>query len=176
AEPRSVRHSASKSGPAARWIAPSTPPPPSSVRFAALTMASTPSVVMSAIAISSRVGPTAAAMSGEILRTADIAVNLSRPFGARFRAEIDRAFHADIVEVLDKKPPRPALTAHMKHVEEVIVIGKSAVGIELGAKAIEHNAVNIDPPILSGPNAARQLSLIDQSRHEVDCAIFADQR
>lgn len=35
-------------GPAARWIAPSTPPPPSSEVLAALTMASTASVVMSA--------------------------------------------------------------------------------------------------------------------------------
>ena len=31
AQPPSVRHSASSSGPAARWIAPSTPPPPSRV-------------------------------------------------------------------------------------------------------------------------------------------------
>src|SRR5262249_56339144 len=109
AEPPSVRHSASKSGPAARWIAPSTPPPPTSVRFAALTMASTLSVVMSAIATSSRVGPTAAAIRGEILGTADITVNLSRPFGARFRGEIDRAFHADIVQVLVKEAPSPTL-------------------------------------------------------------------
>src|SRR2546427_3850030 len=43
-----MRHSATSSGPAARWIAPSTPPPPSSDEFAALTMASTESVVMSA--------------------------------------------------------------------------------------------------------------------------------
>src|SRR5215469_6511471 len=46
--PRS-RHSSSRSGPAARWIAPSTPPPPSKDEFAALTIASTRSVVMSAL-------------------------------------------------------------------------------------------------------------------------------
>src|SRR5574339_1097993 len=45
--PPSVRHSASSPGPAARWIAPSTPPPPRSDGLAALTMASTASVVMS---------------------------------------------------------------------------------------------------------------------------------
>jgi hypothetical protein len=39
-------------GPAARWIAPSTPPPPRSAPFAALTMASVSSVVMSAVTIS----------------------------------------------------------------------------------------------------------------------------
>src|SRR6202022_4192388 len=40
-QPPSLRHSARSSGPAARWIAPSTPPPPSSEVFAALTIAST---------------------------------------------------------------------------------------------------------------------------------------
>src|SRR5512144_3197619 len=50
--PPRVRHSASSSGPAARWIAPSTPPPPSSELLAALTMASTASVVMSVRMIS----------------------------------------------------------------------------------------------------------------------------
>src|SRR5215210_7221375 len=57
-QPPSVRHSASNSGPAARWMAPSTPPPPSKLSFAALTMASTSSVVMSATTISSRAEPT----------------------------------------------------------------------------------------------------------------------
>src|SRR3954467_14089281 len=47
-QPPRVRHSCSSSGPAARWMAPSTPPPPSSDWLAALTMASTARVVMSA--------------------------------------------------------------------------------------------------------------------------------
>src|SRR5262245_42902654 len=47
-QPPSRRHSSSSSRPAALWMAPSTPPPPSRVEFAALTMASTVSVVMSA--------------------------------------------------------------------------------------------------------------------------------
>src|SRR6266702_3536509 len=42
-----MRHSMASSGPAARWIAPSTPPPPSSDALAALTIASTCSLVMS---------------------------------------------------------------------------------------------------------------------------------
>src|SRR4051794_30381406 len=47
-QPPSERHSSSSSGPAARWIAPSTPPPPRRLEFAALTIASaSPSVVMS---------------------------------------------------------------------------------------------------------------------------------
>src|SRR5882757_7916124 len=56
-QPSSVRHSATSSGPAARWIAPSTPPPPRSDVLAALTMASTPSVVMSATMTSNRAPP-----------------------------------------------------------------------------------------------------------------------
>src|SRR6266850_5676478 len=40
-------HASRSSGPAARWMAPSTPPPPSSVSFAALTIASIASAVMS---------------------------------------------------------------------------------------------------------------------------------
>src|SRR6201990_2955781 len=48
AQPPSGRHASSSSGPAARWIAPSTPPPPSSDEFAALTIASaSASLVMS---------------------------------------------------------------------------------------------------------------------------------
>ena len=41
------RHSASTAGPAARWIAPSTPPPPSSPGLAAFTITSTSASVMS---------------------------------------------------------------------------------------------------------------------------------
>src|SRR5919204_1182034 len=46
-QPPSSRHSARIDGPPARWMAPSTPPPPSSVEFAALTIASTSCSVMS---------------------------------------------------------------------------------------------------------------------------------
>ncbi len=49
-----IRHSANNSGPAARWIAPSTPPPPSREVLAAFTIASTASVVMSSCRISMR--------------------------------------------------------------------------------------------------------------------------
>src|SRR5262249_918929 len=58
-QPPSVAQAARSSGPAARWIAPSTPPPPSSVRLAALTIASTSSQVMSPSTISIWSGMTA---------------------------------------------------------------------------------------------------------------------
>ena len=46
-QPPSGAQAARSSGPAARWIAPSTPPPPSSDELAAFTTASTRSLVMS---------------------------------------------------------------------------------------------------------------------------------
>src|SRR6266404_4730441 len=47
AQPPSVRHSSRIWGPPARWMAPSTPPPPSSVVLAAFTITSVAWVVMS---------------------------------------------------------------------------------------------------------------------------------
>ena len=47
AQPPSRRHSSRIVGPPARWIAPSTPPPPSRDSFAAFTIASTSCCVMS---------------------------------------------------------------------------------------------------------------------------------
>ena len=46
-QPFRRRHSRRRSGPAARWIAPSTPPPPRREVLAAFTMLDTESVVMS---------------------------------------------------------------------------------------------------------------------------------
>src|SRR6202034_4788050 len=78
-------------------MAPSTPPPPSKLRLAALTMASTASVVMSATQISIRAAPTSAMSSAG---ASGIKRSLSRPLGLRFGLQIHRALHADIVEML----------------------------------------------------------------------------
>src|SRR5690348_7095043 len=51
---RNARHSSRIAGPPLRWIAPSTPPPPSSDELAALTIASTRSAVMSPVTSSIR--------------------------------------------------------------------------------------------------------------------------
>ena len=52
---RMRRHSARIAGPPTRWMAPSTPPPPRSDEFAALTIASTACSVMSPCTISIRI-------------------------------------------------------------------------------------------------------------------------
>src|SRR5580692_595868 len=99
-------------------MAPSTPPPPRKALLAALTMASTASVVMSATQISIRAAPISAMSSAG---TSGIKTSLSRPFGLRFGLQIHRAFHADIVEMFVKEAAGGALAADVQHVEEIIV-------------------------------------------------------
>src|SRR6478736_3859106 len=113
-----MRHSATRSGPAARWIAPSTPPPPSSERLAALTMASSASVVMSPTQTSIRAEPISAASSGF---TSGMSAILSRPFGLRFGAQVDGALDPDIGEVLVEKPPRGPLAVGAQHFKEIVI-------------------------------------------------------
>src|SRR5580700_1801652 len=154
-------------------MAPSTPPPPSKLRLAALTMASTASVVMSATQISIRAAPTSAMSSAG---ASGIKPSLSRPFGLRFGLQIHRALHADIVEMLVEETPGGALAADMQHVEKIEVGGKLAEGVEMGAEAVEHDAMHVDAAILPGPNAARQLALVDQTGDEIDGAVLTDER
>src|SRR5436190_1411594 len=155
-------------------MAPSTPPPPSSDWFAALTMASSLSVVMSATQTSSRAAPTSAVISG--FASAMAAARLSRPFGLRLGAQIDRAAHPDIVEVVVEEAPRGALAVDPQHLEVIVVGRHLADGVEGGADRLEDDAMHIDAPVFPGPGAARQAALIDQAGDEVDGAVFADQR
>src|ERR1700752_3229291 len=130
-------------------MAPSPPPPPRSVRLAALTMASAASVVMSATQTSSRAGPIAAPASEAILAIATgTRPSLSHPFGLRFGAQIDRAFSAEIVQVLVEETPRRALAADMEHVEEIVVGRKPAECVEMRTEAIKHDAMDVDTAIL----------------------------
>src|SRR5512144_64654 len=64
-QPPAAAHAAASSGPALAWMAPHTPPPAASISLAALTMASTRSVVMSTIrATSSSMAGSSARRSG----------------------------------------------------------------------------------------------------------------
>src|SRR5207302_9823303 len=128
-------------------------PPPSKLRFAALTMASTASVVMSAMQTSNRAVPTAAVTRGEMAgMAADMAANLSRPLGLRLGTQIDRAFYPDIVKVLVEEPASRALSADVEHVEKIVIGRKLAECVEVRTETIKHDAVNVDAPILSRPN------------------------
>src|SRR5689334_4475936 len=140
-------------------------------------MASAASVVMSATQTSSRTAPMPAPASEEILAiAAGTRRSLSRPFGLRFGAQIDRALHADIVKVLIKEVPRRAFAAEMEHVEEVVIGRKSAGCVEMRAEAVEHNPMHVDAAIFARADAARQPALIDQPRHEIDGAVLGRQR
>src|SRR6202035_4871310 len=136
-------------------------------------MASTVSVVISATQISSRAAPTSAMSSAG---TSGIGPNLSRPFGLRLSRQIHSALDADIVEMLVQETAGGALAADMQHVEEIVVGRKPAEGVEMGAEAVEHDAMHIDAAILPGPGAERQLALVDQAGDKIDGAVFADQR
>src|SRR5258708_38460021 len=77
--------------------------------------------------------------------------------------------------MLVKETARGALAADVEHFEEIVVGRELAEGVEMGAEAVEHDAMNIDATILPGPGAARQLALIDQASDEIEDAVFADQ-
>src|SRR5579863_8422001 len=99
-------------------MAPSTPPPPSNVRLAAFTIASSENVVMSATQMSSRVDPICADKSGDTL---SINRNVSRPLGLRFGEEIHRTLDADIVEMVVEEPARGAHAIDAQRFEKSVI-------------------------------------------------------
>ena len=127
---------------------------------------------MSATQTSSRAAPTSADKKRRYIGHARLAV--SRPLGLRLGPQIDGALHADIVEMLVEETPRRALAADVQHFEEIVVGRELAERVEMRAEAIEHDAVDVDAPVLAGPGAARQPALIDQAGDELDGAIFVD--
>src|SRR3984893_15956117 len=154
-------------------MAPSTPPPPSSERFAALTIASSASVVMSATQTSRCAAPTSAESSGFV---SGMSAMLSRPLGLRLCPQVDGAFHADIGKVCVVKTPRRPLAVRPQHFEEIVVGRQSRGCVELRTEAIKHDAMHVDAAVLAGPDAARQTALIDQARDKFHGAVFRDQR
>src|SRR5579871_586156 len=175
-QPPRVRHSASNSGPAARWIAPSTPPPPSSERLAALTMASTSSVVMSPTATSSCAPRWLTDCNMEDGGIGGDSSLRSRPLGLGLGAQIERAAHSDIVEMGVQEMPCGAASVGMEHAEEV-VIGRQLGGGGVGLVPVaQHDAVSIHPAVLAGAEAVRQAAPVDLSRDERDGAVFGEQR
>src|SRR5262245_46673063 len=167
-QPPRLRHSSSSSGPAARWIAPSTPPPPSKVRFAAFTMASTERVVMSATRMSQVAGPIAKVRSGEGIRPSYhtcLAAALRpgraplRPLGAGLGGEVDRRALADIVEMLAEEIARRGAPALEQHFEEIEVGAQLALGGQLAEGRVERNPVHVDAPVLARRGAVRQAAL-----------------
>src|SRR5262249_12112519 len=169
AQRASVLHSASNSGPAARWIAPSTPPPPSRVRLAAFTIASMGSVVISATTISRTVFPISALRS-----VMDATISRGRVPGRCFK--IDARAHTDVVIVRVKKAPRRAPAVVAQHFEEIVVGVEPAGCVERLCGTGKGDTVYIDAPIIPLPNTAWKLALVDQLPDECDAAQFRHQR
>src|SRR5262249_9000487 len=162
-------------------MAPSTPPPPKSARLAALTTASTASVVMSATRTSIRVDPMVAVTIGSVMTTTLAQVGVARArdlrqLGAALGGYVHRAAIADVPEVRAQELAR-SLGAPVAQLEEEVI-----VGIELGAcgeiveDGVERDPVHVDPAILAFALAARQAALVDQPGDEIDRTGLRHQR
>src|SRR5579863_6222493 len=101
---------------------------------------------------------------------------VSSPLGLRLRSQVDGGLHADIVKMLVEETPCRSLTGDLEHFEKIVISRKLTESVEMGAETVEHDAMNVDAPVLSRSDAARKLALIDQPGDEVDGAIFADKR
>src|SRR5688500_6485667 len=110
-QPPIVRHSCSSSGPVARWIAPSTPPPPSRLVFAALTIASICNATMFASRASSlpcitpprRLPPTGREPLFDLVETigAPERFAVDHDIGRAEHAARNRGVHFDLEPLLD---------------------------------------------------------------------------
>src|SRR5215472_12217037 len=163
-QPPSVRHSTSSSGPAARWIAPSTPPPPSSDVFAALTMASTLRVVMSATMTSNRAVPIWRAASAA--KASDRRVDRDAPVGKQLLQFAGLEHLADDVAAADKL----ALDIELRNGRPVRV-GLDAVaqlgGLQDVQALIADTDVVEDLHHLAGKTALRKLRRALHEQHDV---------
>src|SRR5947209_711491 len=145
-------------------MAPSTPPPPSSERFAAFTIASSGNVVMSATRMSQVAGPTAKVRRGEGSKL--------RPLGLGLFAQVHRTPHADVRVVPVEKRLRRLRAALLQHLEEIEIRIELRSGRQFSERLVERNAMHIDAAVFTFSHAARQLPLVDQPRHEIDRAEF----
>src|SRR6185312_7327167 len=150
-------------------MAPSTPPPPSSERLAAFTMASASSVVMSATTMSRTVWPISAASA--VMRT-----SLSRTGGTGRRLKLQGGAHTDVVIVRVQETTRCTAPVGAQHFEEIIVGAEPAGCIQRLRRPRKGDAVNVNPPVLSVTGTARQLALVDQLADERNAAQFRHQR
>src|ERR1700683_4154166 len=101
---------------------------------------------MSATQTSSRAAPTSVPRSGGAFV---IGARPSRPLDLRLCPQIDGAPFADIVKMLVHEAPRGTLAAQAQHLEEIIVRGELAEGVEMRTEAFEYDAMNVDAPVFA---------------------------
>src|SRR6185312_7905819 len=140
-------------------MAPSTPPPPSSERFAAFTMASTSSDVMSVTTMSRTVWPISA-------ESAVMRASISRAGRSGCGLKFQAGAHTDIVVVRVQETARGAAAVGTQHFEEVIIGVEAAGVIQRLRRPRKGNAMNVNPSVLPVTSTARQLALVDQLADE----------
>src|SRR5262249_24528261 len=150
-------------------MAPSTPPPPNSERLAALTIASTSSVVMSATMISRVVWPTSAVSS--LIRA-----SISRGRAFRCRLKVNGGAYPNVVIMRIEEPTCSTPAAGAQHFKEIVVGVEPAGGGQRLRRSSQRNPMHIDPPILPRARTARQLSFVDQFADESEPAQLGHQR
>src|SRR6185437_265743 len=150
-------------------MAPSTPPPPKSDELAALTIASTSSVVMSATTMSRCVVPISA-----VSKVID--ATLSPVLGICLRLEIQAARYADIVVMRVEESARGTAPVISQHLEEVVIGVEPDAGVERLGRALERDPMEIDPPVLARLCSARQFAFVDQLPDEGKPTQFRHQR
>src|SRR6476646_7499222 len=149
-------------------MAPSTPPPPSSERLAAFTMASTSSVVMSATTISRTVWPISAA-------SAVMRASLSRAGRTGRGLKFQTGAHTDVIVVRVQETARGATAVGTQHFKEIIVSTEPAGGVQRLRRPCKGDAMNVNPPVLPVTGTARQLALVDQFSDERDATQLGHQ-
>src|ERR1041385_4123377 len=150
-------------------MAPSTPPPPSSERLAALTMACTSSVVMSATTTFNWVLPISALSS--VMR-----MSISPALRVHLGVEIDAALDADIGVMRIEEPPRRALAELAQQLKRIVVVAQLAGRGEPLAQALQHHAVHVDAAVFVLSGAARDAAGVDLPVDEFDGAQLGHQR
>src|SRR5258706_3348413 len=157
-------------------MAPSTPPPPRSEVFAALTMASTSSRVMSPTTISRRVPWASAARTGASMPRIVRGLCAARRASGELLAHIERALAAERGKILLEKAVGSGAADVAQMLEE------RPLDVELRARGhfvqflVGRDAVKKHPPIAGLAGESAQKPAFDQAAHEADGAEFGNQR
>src|SRR5687767_1834942 len=117
-------------------MAPSTPPPPKRLRLAALAMASTSKVVMSATMTSSRAAPTSAV-------SRDLLMGI---FRGGLGGRIHRAVRSDSIKMRREEPSCRLAPALMQRLEKLVIVVQAAAGIGPFGDLVEHDAMQPQAP------------------------------
>src|SRR5512143_10844 len=150
-------------------MAPSTPPPPSSERLAAFTIALTSSVVMSATTISSAVWPISAVST--VMR-----VTISPALGIDLGLEIDARARPDILIVSIEEAPRRTLAELTQQLEGFVIVAQLGRSRKPLSEPFQHDPVHVDAAILVRSGPVWQAPLVDQPVDKFDRAQFRQKR